>query len=145
MRFACIAASVLALAACSSAQGGGTGGASGSEASGSSASASAGSGGASGDTWSNFAEGFFATYCVECHDANDPSTPPRDYTKYADVKTDAPTIRCGVAPVKLTTGCDASFPPPKQFPISDAKGTNPKPSDAERDRLVLWIQAGLPQ
>jgi len=38
-------------------------------------------------------------------------------------------------------GCPAS-PPAKQFPISDSAGTNPKPSDADRDRVVDWINAG---
>jgi len=58
------------------------------------------------------------------------------------VKRDAATIRCGVASTVLS-GC-GSFPPPEQFPITDAKGTNPKPSTAERARIVAWIEAGTP-
>jgi hypothetical protein len=39
--------------------------------------------------------------------------------------------------------CPAS-PQAKQFPISDSSGTNPKPSDADRDRVVAWIGLGCP-
>ncbi len=92
------------------------------------------------DTWSNYAQGFFQTYCVECHH---PGATMRDYTTITDVQRDAPIIRCGVAPT-LLSGCTGS-PAPGQFPISDATGTNPKPSSAERLRLVAWIESGLPQ
>ena len=34
-----------------------------------------------------------------------------------------------------------SAPPPEKVPI----GTGPKPTNAERDQLVAWIAAGLPQ
>lgn len=46
------------------------------------------------DTWSSYGQGFFQTYCVECHSASDPTG--RDFTKYSVVKSNAPTIRCGV-------------------------------------------------
>jgi hypothetical protein len=93
------------------------------------------SGGA--DTWSNFAQSFFATYCVRCHGVGNAN---RDYTQYSQVVRDAALIACGVnpGPAPLAT-CTSSSPTPKQFPI----GTGPLPSDAERERLVLWIQAGL--
>ena len=97
-------------------------------------------GDAGGDTWGTYAQGFFAKYCVECHN---PSDPARDYDKLADVMTDSALIRCGVAATK-PSGCGSS-PVPKQFPISDTSGTNPKPTDAERQRIVAWIEAGLPQ
>jgi hypothetical protein len=90
------------------------------------------------DTWASYAKGFFAMYCVECHSASDPTG--RDFTQLAVVQKNETTIRCGVAPAQLP-GC-SGFPPPKQFPISDATGTNPKPTDAERDRIILWIDAG---
>ena len=93
-----------------------------------------------GDTWTTFAQGFFTKYCTECHDTSDPTG--RDFTVFANVKSNAATIRCGVAPVK-EPGCGTN-PAPKQFPIDDATGTNPKPTDAERARIVAWIDAGLP-
>jgi hypothetical protein len=93
---------------------------------------------ASADTWAGWAQGFAATYCVECHGAGDTT---RDYTKLDDVVRDHAEIRCGVATTKLS-GC-GSFPPPKQFPITNASGTNPKPTDADRLRFVAWIEAGL--
>jgi hypothetical protein len=102
---------------------------------------SGGSGGsAAADGWSNFAEPFFAQFCVECHGAG---STKRDYTTMADVTRDKVEIRCGVASTKLD-GC-GSFPPPKQFPISNSSGSNPKPTDEERDRLIGWIEAGLPE
>lgn len=84
------------------------------------------------ETWGTFAEGFFATYCVSCHD-----TASRDYRTIAHVQRDAATIRCGVSDVMLD-GC-GSFPPPRQFPV----GTGARPSDEERQRLVAWIDGGL--
>jgi len=98
-------------------------------------------GSAAGDTWGNYAEGFFKKYCVECHSPT--VNPTYDFTQYAIVKKNAPTIRCGVAATHQS-GC-ASVPMPTQFPISDAAGTNPKPSDAERARIVAWIEAGTPE
>lgn len=88
------------------------------------------------DTWESYAQGFFDDYCVECHG---PSDTNRDYSTFADVERDADTIRCGVATTQLD-GCGAS-PAPEQFPV----GTGPKPTDAERERLVEWIDAGMPR
>ena len=95
---------------------------------------------AAADSWNSWGRSFFATYCVECHGAGNAK---RDYTTYADVGRDQSMIACGVAPTALA-GCGAS-PAPRQFPISNANGTNPKPTDDERARLVAWIQAGAPQ
>ena len=90
------------------------------------------------DTWSTFAMGFFQTYCVECH-AGPPSG--RDYRTIADVTRDAARIRCGTAPAGETqSGCGSS-PAPGMFPI----GAGARPSDADRRRLVAWIEAGLPE
>ncbi len=91
---------------------------------------------AAADTWASFAMDFFATYCVECHSGG---TSPRDYRTITDVQRDAEIIRCGVSDVPAT-GCGAS-PAPMQFPI----GTGPHPTDTERQRLVAWIDAGLPE
>jgi hypothetical protein len=107
--------------------------------------------GASHDTWNSFGKTFFATYCVECHNATIPDAsadPKQNFNIYSDVTGFDKTIRCGVAPAgQLQSGCptDGAFPPPGQFPISDAKGTNPKPSDAERLRIIAWINAGAPE
>jgi hypothetical protein len=100
--------------------------------------------GDAGDTWANYAEGFFMTYCVECHNPTllAQNKTMRDYTTSVDVVRDKATIRCGVAPTQLS-GCSGN-PAPRQFPISDSAGTNPKPADAERLRLVAWIEAGTP-
>ncbi len=103
----------------------------------------AGTGGGSGaDTWSNYAEAFTMKFCVECHSPT--VNPSLDFTQFALVKQNAATIRCGVAPTKLS-GCNAGSPPPLQFPIFDSTHSNPKPTDAERDRFVAWIEAGTPQ
>jgi hypothetical protein len=100
----------------------------------------------SSDTWASFAAGFFASYCTSCHSptGSDPNG-GKDFTQYASVMANAPTIRCGVAVTQDPSWSCAAFPPPKQFPICNTGCTNAKPSDAERDRLVAWIGAGLPQ
>jgi hypothetical protein len=134
-------AALTGVAACSSGQAGnGTGGTGGGAGGGTTATTAASGTGGSGstDTWTSYAQGFFAMYCVECHGASDPDG--RDFTKLSVVQAQKAEIRCGVAPVVLS-GC-SGFPPPKQFPISNAAGTNPKPTDAERDRIILWIDAG---
>jgi len=93
--------------------------------------------GSAATTWENFAEGFFETYCWECHGPGDAL---RDYSVLAEVMTEANSIRCGTAPVgSMLEGC-AGEPPAGQFPI----GTN-LPADEERAMLVEWIEAGLPE
>jgi hypothetical protein len=98
--------------------------------------------GAGGDTWANWAQGFFTKYCIECHTATDPQG--HDFTTLAGVVKDKATIRCGVSVMQDPSWSCAAFPPPKQFPINDMAGTNPKPTDAERNRAVAWIGAGCP-
>jgi cytochrome c551/c552 len=95
-------------------------------------------GAATQDTWASYAEGFFQQYCVSCHDASD--TTGRDYTVAANVAKDHDAMRCGVAATQDPTWQCASLPTAKQFPI----GSGPKPSDAERARIVAWINAGEP-
>lgn len=90
------------------------------------------------DTWANYAAGFFVTYCVSCHNAQDSTG--RDYDIQANVAKDKTPMRCGVAAVQDPTWNCASTPVAKQFPI----GSGPKPSDAERARIVAWITAGEP-
>jgi hypothetical protein len=118
----------------------GAGGATGSGGSTAASGGAGGTGGAAGDTWTSFASDFFATYCQECHGPGDPL---RDYSMLAAVEAEGAVIRCGVTAVALSD-C-SGFPPPKQFPIDNATASNPKPSDADRDRLVAWIEAGLPE
>jgi hypothetical protein len=92
------------------------------------------------DTWDSWALGFFTTYCVECHDAS--NTQGLDFGVQSIVATNRDVIRCGVCVAQQSSwGCPAS-PPAEQFPISDSSGTNPKPSAADRDRVVDWINAG---
>jgi hypothetical protein len=88
---------------------------------------------------SAFAQQFFLTYCTSCHGTNTADT-RRDYTQYSQVLRDAMTIACGVAPVSMPVANCPTFPPAGQFPI----GTGPKPTDVERERIVQWIQNGLP-
>lgn len=96
----------------------------------------------SGDTWASWGMGFFSTYCVECHAASDPTG--LNFTMQSVVIQNKLAIRCGVCNVQDPSwGCPAS-PHAKQFPISDARGSNLKPSAADRDRVVAWIAAGCP-
>ena len=95
-----------------------------------------------GDTWTNWAEGFFSTYCVECHSASDSTG--RDFTLKSVVVTNAATIRCGVCNAQASSWACPASPHARQFPIPDANNTNAKPTSAERDRVVAWISAGSP-
>jgi hypothetical protein len=88
------------------------------------------------DTWASWAQGFFATYCVECH-AGPPSG--RDYRTIADVRRDAAIIRCGTTPRTEPLGGCGGTPAAGMFPV----GGGPFPSDEERRRLVAWIDGGL--
>jgi hypothetical protein len=105
-------------------------------------------------TWTNFAEAFTKTYCIECHNATDPDpTVPmyanQNFNLYADVVDHAKEARCGVSPSGVyQSGCptaaqidDGAFPPPGQFPA----GTGPHPTDAERLRMIEWINNGTPE
>ena len=85
------------------------------------------------DTWTSFASGFIETYCYECHGPGDSL---RDYSLLATVQSEQEKIRCGVSPSSIA-GCSI---PAKQFPV----GSGPKPNDAERQRLVDWIDSGAP-
>ena len=93
-----------------------------------------------GDTWNSYAMGFFQTYCVHCHSpgGSDPSTGDKDFRMYSSVVSHSTHIRCGVAATQDATWKCAETP--RQFPIA-----SPFPSDPERDRLVAWITAGLPE
>ncbi len=96
-----------------------------------------------GDSWVSWASpDFFQTYCVSCHapgGQGDPAGSGLDFTQYANVVANAATIRCGVAATQDPSWSCAV--PAEQFPI----GNGPHPSAAERDRLVGWIDAGLPE
>jgi hypothetical protein len=105
--------------------------------------------GDAGDTWTDYAQGFFASYCVSCHTvggAGDPTASVGlDFTQYAQVQANGPTIQCGVAVTQEAVWNCGGNPVPEQFPICNSGCTNPKPSAAERDRLVAWISAGMPE
>ena len=94
------------------------------------------------DTWASWAQGFFTKYCVECHGASNPEG--LDFGEQSIVVANKDTIRCGVCVSQDSSWSCPASPPAKQFPISDSAGTNPKPSDAERNRVVAWIDAGCP-
>jgi hypothetical protein len=94
------------------------------------------------DTWDNWGLAFFTTYCIECHNAN--NTQGLDFGQKSIVVSNKDTIRCGVCVQQQASwGCPAA-PVAEQFPISDSAGTNPKPTNDERDRVVAWIDAGCP-
>lgn len=113
------------------------------------AASTGGAGGSSGpdaatsaDTWDSFASGFFTSFCVSCHNDDKKGEPTRDYHQLANVMKEKSKIACGVASSQAAwaqRGCTGS-PAARQFPV----GNGPKPSDAERDRLVRWIDAGTP-
>lgn len=94
------------------------------------------------DTWANWGQGFFTKYCVECHGASNPDG--LDFGQQSVVVANKDTIRCGVCVSQDSSWSCPASPPAEQFPISDSAGTNPKPTDDERNRVVAWIGAGCP-
>jgi hypothetical protein len=93
------------------------------------------------DTWETFAKAFFTTYCVACHDDDKKGAATRDYHLLANVMKEKAEIACGVAtPAEWTRLACKAFPPARQFPV----GGGPKPTDADRERLVRWIDSGTP-
>lgn len=82
-------------------------------------------------SWTTFGDDFFTRYCHDCHGPGDSL---RDYSQLSMVRAEMDKIRCGVATVSLP-GCTI---PARQFPI----GAGPKPTDAERESLVQWIDQG---
>jgi hypothetical protein len=101
-----------------------------------------GAGGGGADTWETYAKGFMQTYCVSCHNDDNEGDSARDYHSLDVVKMEGDEIACGLAKsqeVWTARGC-SGFPPARQFPVGDG----PKPEDADRDRLIAWIDAGAP-
>jgi hypothetical protein len=98
-----------------------------------------------GDTWDGWVQGFVEKYCVVCHSSSDPTG--RDFTMLANVQKNASIIRCGITPPSGTWDpswmCNPSFPPKGQFPLSTSP-VKPPPTDAERYRIIAWINAGTP-
>jgi hypothetical protein len=94
------------------------------------------------DTWDNWGLAFFTKYCIECHAANNPDG--LDFGQKSIVVTNKDTIRCGVCVQQQASWSCPAAPVAEQFPISDSAGTNPKPTNDERDRVVAWIDAGCP-
>ena len=93
------------------------------------------------DTWGSWAQSFTTMYCsATCHSPTGSGAGGGvyDFTQYANVYANRAVIRYGVSAVALS-GCSGS-PPPKQFPIAA-----PYPTDAERARMVAWIDAGALQ
>ena len=93
------------------------------------------------DIWTSWVQSFTATYCAAtCHAPGGSGVKggALDFTMYDKVYANRAEIRCGVTAVALSD-C-TGFPPPKQFPIAA-----PYPSDADRARMVAWIEAGAAQ
>lgn len=85
-----------------------------------------------GDTFETFASGFLATYCTRCHGsarsgaARNGAPTGYDWDVEASVRAHLDEIRAAVG---------VSF----YMPLND-----PKPTCAERQRLVRWIDAAAP-
>jgi hypothetical protein len=95
-----------------------------------------------GDTWENFAMEFFVGYCSPCHDDGGSGAGGGLYYNMEDVIEDADPIACGVTlseQYREERGCNYGRSA-GQFPA----GAGPKPTDEERERLVAWIDAGMP-
>ena len=93
-----------------------------------------------GDTYANFAAAFFSNYCTSCHSSSG-SVPHIDLSLYAVVVEEQETIRCGVSGIQLEDCSSRPGTYAPRFPI----GSGPRPDEPERERLVGWIDHGLPE
>lgn len=96
------------------------------------------------DTWENFALPYMVKYCASCHNDDNQGDAQRNYRMFAAVMNESEEIACGSAKsqeVRDTLNCGGGAPRARQFPV----GNGPRPTDEERDRLVQWLQAGLPE
>jgi hypothetical protein len=102
-------------------------------------------------TWDGWAGAFVRDYCVQCHSPTapcggsgchspgDPRTP--DFENKSAVVGLAPTIQCGISVHQSPAwGCGSIGP--KSFPVF--QGSNPLPTDEQRDIVVGWVDAGCP-
>lgn len=87
-------------------------------------------------TWTNFAEAFVFDHCVECHQTDDVFG---DFRELEVVRAWGERIRCGVAPGPIPDCPNGPFP--RRFP----NGNGPGPSDADRLKVVAWVDAGMPR
>lgn len=87
-------------------------------------------------SYQNFGADFFASYCLRCHNEELVGDAAR---------TDAPTginyntlndIRMFQNRIRLRAGVQGDMPP-RLLPV-------PRPSEAERQKLIEWIDCGLP-
>jgi len=79
---------------------------------------------------------------VSCHNDDNAGDAARDLHERSVVDAESAEIACGLSKSSAdwsARGC-SGFPPARQFPAGNAA----KPSDAERDRLIAWIDAGRP-
>jgi hypothetical protein len=85
-----------------------------------------------GDNFANFAGPFFASFCTRCHGSTvmgaDRNGAPEALNWDSEV-----TVRSNLSRIRLAVGVGNFMPP-----------SDPKPSCAERERLVRWIDADAP-
>jgi hypothetical protein len=98
------------------------------------------------DTWESYAKSFFSTYCASCHNDDNSGDPMRDYRILANVVREKAKIACGVTKSMMdwtARGCTGA-PRARLFPIPTPAPAppGPVPSDAERDRIIRWIDSG---
>ncbi len=94
------------------------------------------------DTWDNFAQDFFVSYCGPCHEEGGAGAGGGLYANLEDVMEDADPIACGTTlseQYREERGCNYGRSA-GQFPA----GNGPQPTEEERERLIAWIDAGMP-
>ena len=91
------------------------------------------------DTWSNYA-GELLRHVLQLVSQRAGPDRARLPACKAVVAANMAVMRCGVAAVQDPSWNCGTSAAPRQFPI----GNGPKPTDAERARLVAWITAGEP-
>ena len=86
-----------------------------------------------GDTYAEFMQGFFTTWCVRCHSTRRLTPTDRSGAPDGYNWDDESSVRMHISQIRAAVGVD------NYMPLTD-----PKPSCAERRRVVRWIDLGAP-
>jgi uncharacterized membrane protein len=87
-------------------------------------------------TYENFGASFFETYCLRCHSASLVTPEERSNAPFGINYDTLEDVRALADRIRARAGVSNTMPP--MFL------SVPRPSQAERDQLVAWIDAGTP-
>ena len=87
-------------------------------------------------TYENFGASFFESYCLRCHSSSLVTPEERSNAPLGINYDTLEGVRAVADRIRVRAGVSGTMPPLFE-PV-------PRPSQAERDQLVEWIDAGTP-